>query len=91
MTGDPFIRTYRGYTLTITPRQDRCSNFALAVAGPDGVEFKHLPQAGKTEENGSIRGSTSPRAPSATRTMSMIDAIAEPKQPSIAISPIRMT
>jgi hypothetical protein len=40
---------------------------------------------------GSIRGSTSPRAPSATRTMSMIDAIAEPKQPSIAISPIRMT
>ena len=30
------------------------------------------------------------RAPSATRTMSMTDAAAEPKQPSIAISPIRM-
>ena len=39
---------------------------------------------------GSMCGSTSPRAPSATRTMSITDATAEPKQPSSAISPIRM-
>jgi hypothetical protein len=42
--------TYKGYTITISPREDRCSRFAVAVTDPDGVEFKHAAQAGKDEE-----------------------------------------
>jgi hypothetical protein len=47
---DVLSMTYKGYTITISPREDRCSRFAVAVADPAGVEFKHAPQAGKDEE-----------------------------------------
>jgi hypothetical protein len=50
MTENPYIREYKGYRITISPREDRCSRFAVAVTTPEGVEFKHAAQAGKDEE-----------------------------------------
>jgi hypothetical protein len=47
---DILSTTYKGYTITIRPREDRCSRFAVAVTDPNGVEFKHAAQAGKDEE-----------------------------------------
>lgn len=47
----PDIRKYRGYTIRIAPWEDRCSRFSVTVIDPQGNEFKHQRQAGKTEEN----------------------------------------
>jgi hypothetical protein len=50
MTKDLYTREYKGYRITISPHEDRCSRFAVAVTNPEGVEFKHAAQAGKDEE-----------------------------------------
>ncbi|MFP4072251.1 MAG: hypothetical protein ACLFTB_09385 [Desulfovibrionales bacterium] len=50
MSTEKQVRSYRGYTITIAPYEDRCSRFSVAVSDPQGREFKHQRQAGKTEE-----------------------------------------
>jgi hypothetical protein len=50
MSENASTREYKGYRITISPHEDRCSRFAVAVTNPEGVEFKHAAQAGKDEE-----------------------------------------
>ncbi|MFW6323895.1 MAG: hypothetical protein ACOC0U_02425 [Desulfovibrionales bacterium] len=50
MEEKPMTRSYKGYTIKITPYEDRCSRFAVTVIDPDGREFKHQRQAGQTGE-----------------------------------------
>lgn len=40
---------YKQYTITISPHDERCSNYAFVISDKAGTEIKHVRMGGETE------------------------------------------
>lgn len=47
--GNQYIGSYKGWTINVTPCQDKCSHFSFDITGPSGYT-QHVPMGGVSEK-----------------------------------------
>ncbi|QJT11109.1 hypothetical protein [Oceanidesulfovibrio marinus] len=48
--------SYKGQTIKLTPKDEKCSQWALTLLDSEGNEWQHVPMAGDTKESALDRG-----------------------------------